>query len=98
MNALITLINMVAWLLQVMLIVWIVLGLLAQFNIVNARQPFVAAVMRSLDRFFEPILRPIRRILPTPGGIDFSPAVLLILIIVIRTLLVDDILIPLALR
>jgi len=34
----------------------------------------------TLDRIIEPFLRPIRRMLPPLGGLDFSPLVLVILI------------------
>lgn len=37
-------------------------------------------VRRALDSFVEPMLAPIRRILPPIGGLDFSPFVLLLLL------------------
>ncbi|HLE73386.1 MAG TPA: YggT family protein [Anaerolineales bacterium] len=33
-----------------------------------------------IDRFVEPMLAPIRRILPFTGGVDFSPLVLILII------------------
>jgi YggT family protein len=92
MHALYTLIDLVANILIWLLIIWAVMGWLITFNVINAYNPFVSGVMRSLERLFDPLLRPIRRFLPTAGGIDFSPLVLIILIIVIRTLLLQDIL------
>ena len=41
----------------------------------------------ALDRMTAPLYRPIRRMLPDFGGIDFSPLVILILIQVIKKLL-----------
>lgn len=43
---------------------------------VQARSPVAGIV----DRLAEPILRPIRRLIPTLGGIDFSPLVLIVLL------------------
>ena len=42
---------------------------------------------QSVDRFVEPLLRPIRQVVPAIGGLDFSPLILLILIEVIATIL-----------
>lgn len=44
---------------------------------------------RALDSVVEPMLAPIRRLLPPAGGLDFSPAVLLILIQIIGRVLVS---------
>jgi YggT family protein len=42
-----------------------------------------------LYRLTEPVLRPIRRILPNLGGLDLSPVVLILLLILIRNLLYE---------
>ncbi len=57
------------------------------FNIVNARNPFVASVGNFLYRVTEPALKPIRRFLPDLGGVDISPIILFIIIFFIRQLL-----------
>jgi YggT family protein len=44
-------------------------------------------VRESLDRVVEPMLAPIRRLLPYTGGVDFSPVVLLLLVQLIGRLL-----------
>jgi YggT family protein len=41
---------------------------------------------RKLDALIEPLLRPIRNVLPTYGGIDFSPLVLLFILYLIKHL------------
>jgi YggT family protein len=46
-------------------------------------------VRRALDSVVEPMLAPIRRVLPPAGGLDFSPAVLMILIQVIGRVLLS---------
>jgi YggT family protein len=54
------------------------------FGVVNTRNPFVAAVGEFLYRITEPVLRPIRSFLPNLGGIDISPVVLFLIIILIE--------------
>jgi len=44
---------------------------------------------QTLDRIVEPLLLPIRRVLPYMGGLDFSPFVLLLLIQLIGRLLIS---------
>ncbi len=79
MNALIYLVNAVANLIFWALLIYIVLSWLIQFNVVNYRSnSFVRAVVDGLERFIEPMLRPIRRLLPDMGGLDLSPIVLMI--------------------
>ena len=57
-----------------------VLSWLVAFNVVNMRNDFVRAIWDFLDRVTEPVLRPIRNLLPNLGGIDVSPIILLLLI------------------
>ena len=57
------------------------------FNVINARNQFVATIGDTLHRLTEPALRPIRRILPDLGGIDISPIILLLIIFFIQQLL-----------
>jgi YggT family protein len=64
-----------------------ILSWLVAFNVINTQSDFVRSFLRALDRVTDPLYRPIRRILPDFGGIDFSPLVVLLLISVIRILL-----------
>ena len=73
-------------LLSIVVIVQVVLSWLVAFNVVNLHQPFVRGLYTALDRMTEPAYRPIRKILPDFGGIDFSPLVLLRLMQVISML------------
>nr|WP_238940815.1 YggT family protein [Sphingomonas beigongshangi] len=73
--------------LQVLLdVVWwiifvqFILSLLIAFNVINTSNNFIRSLYQGLDRLTEPMYRPIRRLLPNTGGIDFSPMVVLILI------------------
>jgi YggT family protein len=64
-----------------------IISWLVAFNVINTYNDFVRSFLGALDRITEPLYRPIRRILPDFGGIDFSPLVALLLIYVIRILL-----------
>ena len=62
----------------------VVLSWLVAFNVVNTRHPFVANVAEFLYRITEPVLRPIRNMLPNLGGVDISPIILFLIIILIQ--------------
>ena len=56
----------------------VVLSFLTQMNIVNPYQPTVHSIAQALHAVTEPLLKPIRNLLPKTAGIDFSPFVLLL--------------------
>jgi YggT family protein len=71
---------------------WIIIGQvilswLIAFNVLNTSSQGVRTFLAALDRMTAPLYRPIRRILPDFGGLDFSPLVLLLLIQIVRILL-----------
>jgi YggT family protein len=79
-------------LLVLQLYVWIliaaaVLSWLVAFNVVNTRNPIVASVGEFLYRITEPVLRPIRSVLPNLGGIDISPVILILIIFFIQNII-----------
>lgn len=68
---------------------WILIGSavfswLYAFNVVNPRNGVVSAIGTFLFRATEPVLRPIRNILPNFGGIDISPIIVLLIIFFLR--------------
>ncbi|MEP7129915.1 MAG: YggT family protein [Sphingomicrobium sp.] len=69
------------------IIIQVALSWLLAFNVLNTSSGGVRAFVVALDRLTAPLYRPIRRLLPDFGGIDFSPLVILILIQVIKKLL-----------
>lgn len=83
-NPFIVLISKVISLINIALIVWIVLGLLIHFDIVNRNNPLINRIQNILDQLFEPVLRPIRarlaKFMPALNGIDLSPVVLILLL------------------
>jgi YggT family protein len=66
----------------------IILSWLIAFNVINTRNQVVDTIWRTLLAVTEPVLRPIRRILPKLQGIDLSPIVLFILIFFIQRVIV----------
>jgi len=54
---------------------------------VNMSNDFVAAIWRAVNALLDPILNPIRRIMPNTGAIDFSPLVLIIGLEILRIVL-----------
>ena len=87
MYSLLWLINTVIQIYIFVLIVQVVMSWLIAFNVVNTRNRFVFMVADISYKLTEPALRPIRKILPTFGGIDLSPVVLILLLGFIQRLL-----------
>jgi YggT family protein len=90
MNTLAELIGFIVYLLQ--LFIWVIiaqaiLSWLVAFNVVNTSNRFVWSVLNGLDRLLNPLLRPIRNLLPDMGGIDLSPMILILGIILTQRLL-----------
>jgi len=71
-----------------LLIAAAILSWLVAFNVVNSRNQVVAMIGDFLYRITEPVLRPIRNMLPSMGGLDVSPVVLILIIILIKDIIV----------
>jgi YggT family protein len=85
-----TLIQITQYLLSILwwiIIAQVVLSWLLAFKVLNTSSQGVRTFAIAMDRITAPLYRPIRRILPDFGGIDFSPFVILVLIQVLRMLL-----------
>jgi YggT family protein len=81
------LIDTILFLLMAVLIVNAVLSWLVSFDIVDRRNRIVAQIWDVTTRLTDPILAPIRKVVPAVGGVDFSPLVLLLGIGFVRALL-----------
>lgn len=75
---LVDIIVMLTNVLVMLIIVQFVIGLLFAFNVVSPSNDFLRQVYDSINRLLEPVLRPIRNIMPDTGAIDFSPLVLIL--------------------
>ncbi len=84
MYALLNLVHTVITIFIWLLIIQAVLSWLVAFGIVNRHNRVVAMVGDFLWRITEPLLRPIRRIIPDLGGIDISPVILILLLYFVR--------------
>ena len=89
MNSFLYLIIQIINLFEFVLIVYIILTLLINFNIVKTSNRFVYSVMDVLYRLCEPSLNLVRRYLPSFGGIDLSPIVIFLGLWFIKSLLIE---------
>jgi YggT family protein len=71
-----------------LLIASAILSWLIAFNVVNTRNQFVAGVSEFLFRITEPLLAPIRNIMPNLGGLDISPIILILIIMFLQKVIV----------
>jgi YggT family protein len=82
------------WLLDtaISLFVWAmiiaaVLSTLLSFGVLDQRNRLVWTVSDFFERLTQPVLRPVRNMLPNLGGIDISPIVVILLLQALRILL-----------
>lgn len=71
---------------------WVIIGnvifsWLFAFNVINSHNQFVNMIARTLYSLTEPVMRPIRNVLPNMGGLDLSPIVVLIGIFFLQNLI-----------
>jgi len=85
--AIVDIINLLLSVVTWIIIGQVILSWLFAFNVLNTSSQGLRSFVEALDRLTEPLYRPIRRVMPDFGGIDFSPLVLLILIQILRLLL-----------
>ena len=84
MRAVLDIILLILDLYRWVLIAMIIMSWLISFNVINTRNGFVEGLWRVLNQLTEPVLRPIRRILPNMSGLDLSPIVAFIAIFFIQ--------------
>lgn len=73
-------VSIVLQLFSIVLIIYVVISWLFAFDIVDRRNQFIRAIWEFCSRVTDPILRPLRRIIPPIAGVDLSVLVLLLLI------------------
>lgn len=72
---------------QWVVIAAVIFSWLVAFNVINPNNDFVRAVWQALNALTEPLLRPIRRLLPDLGGLDISPVILLLGCLLVQNLI-----------
>jgi YggT family protein len=65
----------------------VIMSWLINFNVLNRNQPLVWQIWTGLERLLEPLYRPIRRMLPSMGGLDLSPLIVLLGIMAIEIII-----------
>jgi YggT family protein len=95
MTSFLTLFNIVIDLAWWIIIVQFIMSWLIGFDVINTRNPIVSQIWFSLNAVTAPVYRPIRRVLPDMGGLDFSPMVVLLGLIALQVV-VNNNLAPLA--
>ncbi len=73
------------------IIIQAVLSWLIAFNVINTHNDFVRQFLYALNRMTEPMYRPIRRVMPDFGALDFSPLVVLLLIQIVSGIVIPHI-------
>jgi YggT family protein len=76
-QALIQILGLLIDLVTTVVIVQFVLSLLLVFNVISLNNNVVASIWQALNAILDPVLRPIRKIMPDTGMIDFSPIILI---------------------
>ena len=89
MNSLLYLFIQIINLFQFILIVYIILTWLVNFNIINTGNRFVYSILDALYRLCEPSLNFVRRYIPTFGAIDLSPIVVYLALWFIKSLFIE---------
>ncbi len=74
-----------------LIIIQFVIGLLFAFNVVSPSNQFLMAFYSGINRFLDPLLRPVRRYMPDTGALDLSPLVVIlgaqIVLIILRNII-----------
>jgi len=89
MRALLNVVILALDLYKIVIIAAAVMSWLIAFNVVNIRNDFVRSIWSTLVALTEPVLRPIRRHLPNTGGIDISPVIVFLVILLVERIIHD---------
>jgi YggT family protein len=87
-NPFISLALLLIQLYEYVVIAAVIASWLVVFNVINARNEIVRAILRALDALTEPVFRQVRRIIPPIGGLDLSPIIVLIALWFLQRLIV----------
>jgi YggT family protein len=85
-QTLVLILEILKWIMLIM----IIMSWLISFNIINTRNQFVSTVWRLVNQITDPVLSPIRRILPNMGGLDLSPIIVFIIIFFLQSFIAND--------
>ncbi len=74
-------------LIEILILAYVIVSWLTAFDVINMRNRYAYSAARFLDSAVNPMLRPFRRLLPSLGGLDFSPVIVLLVLEGIRRIL-----------
>ncbi len=90
----IALLNFISYLVGLyiyVIIAGVIMSWLMAFGVVNPYNPTARAIWQGLSAVTEPLLRPIRNIMPDLGAIDISPVVLLLGCVFVQNVIIPNI-------
>jgi YggT family protein len=90
MQSLIQIILLILDVVWFIVIVHVIMSWLINFNVLNRNQPVVWQIWTGLERLLEPLYAPIRRLLPSMGGLDLSPLILLVALYALRIIIINN--------
>lgn len=90
MIALLQTLSMILTLVWWVFLIMIIMSWLISFNVINTRNQFVAGLWRVVNSITEPILRPIRRVIPPVSGLDLSPIIVFVIIFFLQSFIAND--------
>lgn len=89
MNAVFTLIDQIISLYLYTLIIYVIITLLVQYELVNRYNRLIDTILRALIGIHEPLLIQIRKFIPFIGGLDFSPVIVILLLSFLRNIITE---------
>jgi YggT family protein len=87
MRAILDVLLLILQLYTYVIIIVAIMSWLIAFNVINVYNDVVRTIWNALNAITEPLLKPIRNILPTMGGLDISPVILLLLIFLVQDII-----------
>lgn len=81
-----TIISIYIWI----IIIQVMLSWLVAFKVVNTGNRVIYVIGDALFRLTEPVMRPVRKLIPAIGGFDLSPVVVILVLVFVRNLIVVD--------
>lgn len=87
MRSVLSVILVILQLYSYIIIIVAIMSWLIAFNVINIYNNVVRSIWDALNAITEPVLRPIRNLLPSVGGLDLSPLILLLLIFLLQDII-----------
>ncbi len=89
----IELLDFISYLVQLytyVIIAGVIMSWLMAFGVINAYNPMVRSIWQGLNAVTEPLLAPIRNMMPNMGGIDISPIILLLACYFVQAVVIEN--------